>query len=429
MNLLVELKENLTDSVVSRAAYYVDENPEKTRIALEGLIHTVVAGLMKRTTTEIGVNQLYNAIQKGKFDGNLVATFPELLRDPEQINRLAESGSNSISHLLPAMKSAIGLAISGYANIKNSAAITLLGLVTPLILGTLNKIVVEKKLDADGLAALLADQRDHLVELTPERLLDRIAEGLNIQQLLAVGVTPAKRSGMADRSPVQERQRFAPEPEEEGNGSLVKWGVGALVVLALAGGAYYIWNNTQSYSSANEESATSTEFVDSVAVTPVDSAKLRPANPVRTDSAVAPTPSSTPGISATTSLTALAAYLANAQTPEGRSFKVPTLDFEAGTDRLKPAGLATVEELATLMKNNPVVQIRLVGYANDAVPPMGNKALSVTRVLNIKNQLIRAGINYIRIDAIGLGTGNKPADSTAVAKPALKQIDIKVVIK
>ncbi|MGM9511010.1 DUF937 domain-containing protein [Larkinella sp. GY13] len=425
MNLLVELKENLTDSVVSRAAYYVDENPEKTRVALEGLIHTVVAGLMKRTTTEIGVNQLYNAIQKGKFDANLVATFPELLRDPEQINRLAEQGSNSISHLLPAMKSAIGLAISGYANIKNSAAITLLGLVTPLVLGTLNKLVVEKKLDADSLAALLADQRDHLIELTPERLLDRIAEGLNIQQLLAVGVTPAKRTGLAERSPVQERQRFTPEPEEEGNGSLVKWGVGALALLALAGAAYYIWNNTQSYSSANEEEATSTEFVDSAAIAPVDSAKVRPALTARTDS------TTLPGSGTVTSpiMTAMAAYLTNPQAPAGRSFRVPALDFEPGTDQLKPAGMATVGELSTLLKNNPVVQIRLVGYANDAVPPMGNKALSVTRVLNIKNQLIKSGINYIRIDAIGLGTGIRPGDSTAIGKPRLKQIDVKVVIK
>ncbi|RCR69752.1 DUF937 domain-containing protein [Larkinella punicea] len=425
MNLLVELKENLSDSVVSRAAYYVDENPEKTRVALEGLLHTVVAGLMKRTTTEIGVNQLYNAIQKGKFDANLVATFPELLRDPEQINRLADQGSNSISHLLPAMKSAIGLAISGYANIKNSAAITLLGLVTPLVLGTLNKLVVEKKLDADSLAALLADQRDHLIELTPERLLDRIAEGLNIQQLLAVGVTPAKRTGLTERSPVQERQRFVPEPEEEGNGSLVKWGVGALALLALAGAAYYIWNNTQSYSSANEEEATSTEFVDSAAVAPVDSAKIRPALAVRTDS------TTLPGSGTATSpiMTAMANYLTNPQAPAGRSFRVPALDFEPGTDQLKPAGIATVGELSTLLKNNPVVQIRLVGYANDAIPPMGNKALSVTRVLNIKNQLIKSGINYIRIDAIGLGTGVKPGDSTAIGKPRLKQIDVKVVIK
>ena len=428
MNLLVELKENLTDPVVSRAAYYVDENPEKTRVALEGLIHTVVAGLMKRTTTEIGVNQLYNAIQKGKFDANLVATFPELLHDPEQINRLADQGSNSISHLLPAMKSAIGLAISGYANIKNSAAITLLGLVTPLVLGTLNKLVVEKKLDADSLAALLADQRDHLIELTPERLLDRIAEGLNIQQLLAVGVTPAKRTALADRSPVQERQRFTPEPEEEGNGSLVKWGVGALALLALAGAAYYIWNNTQSYSSANEEEATSTEFVDSAAIAPVDSAKIRPALTARTDSAGLTT---LPGSGTVTSpiMTAMAAYLTNPQATAGRSFRVPALDFEPGTDQLKPAGIATVGELSTLLKNNPVVQIRLVGYANDAVPPMGNKALSVTRVLNIKNQLIKSGINYIRIDAIGLGTGVKPGDSTAIGKPRLKQIDVKVVIK
>lgn len=428
MNLLVELKENLTDAVVSRAAYYVDENPEKTRVALEGLVHTVVAGLMKRTTTEIGVNQLYNAIQKGKFDANLVASFPELLRDPEQTNRLAEQGSNSISHLLPAMKSAIGLAISGYANIKNSAAISLLGLVTPLVLGTLNKLVAEKKLDADSLAAMLADQRDHLIELTPERLLDRIAEGLNIQQLLAVGVTPAKRTGYADRSPVQERQRYIPEPEDEGNGSLVKWGVGVLVLVALAGAGYYIWNNTLSYSSANEEEAFSTEFVDSVAVSPTDSAKSRLANPVRTDSAgTAKLP--TAGITGISSTTALAAYLTNVQAPAGRSFRMPTLDFEPGTDRLKPTGSTTVDELATLLKSNPTAQIRLVGYANDAVPPMGNKALSINRVLAIKNQLIRSGINYIRVDAIGLGTGIKPGDTTAVGKPRLKQIDVKVVIK
>ncbi|GAB3256652.1 hypothetical protein GCM10027347_18590 [Larkinella harenae] len=427
MNLLVELKESLTDVVVSRAAYYVDESPEKTRIALEGLVHTVVAGLMKRTTTEIGVNQLYSSVQKGKFDGNLVASFPELLRDSEQTNRLAEMGSNSISHLLPAMKSAIGLAISGYANIKNSAAITLLGLVTPLVLGTLNRLVGEKKLDADSLATMLAEQRDHLVELTPERLLDRIAEGLNIQQLLAVGVTPAKRTGFAERAPVPERhQRFATEPEDEGNGSLVKWGIGTLVVVALAGAGYYIWNNTQSYSSANEEQVLSTEFVDSTAVSSSDSARRQLATVSRTDSAGK---AALPGTTGVVSTTALAAYLTNAQAPAGKSFRIPSLDFEPGTDRLKPAGTATVEELVTLMKNNPTTQIRLVGYANDAVPPMGNRALSINRVVAIKNHLIKSGINYIRVDAIGLGTGIKPGDSTAVGKPRLKQIDVKVVVK
>ncbi|WP_128547835.1 DUF937 domain-containing protein [Larkinella soli] len=426
MNLLTVLKENLSDSVVSRAAYYVDENPEKTRLALEGLVHTVVAGLMKRTTTEIGVNQLYSSIQKGKFDGALVASFPDLLRDPEQINRLAEAGSNSISHLLPAMKSSIGLAISGYANIKNSAAITLLGLVTPMVLGTLNQLVLEKKLDADALASLLADQRDHLIESTPERLLDRIAEGLNIQHLLAVGVTPAKRSAAIDRPQrsVQERQRFVPEPEEEGNGSLVKWGVGALILVALAGGGYYIWNNTRSYSSANEEGATSTDFED----TTVYVRETTAARPSRPDSALKTGPQSTTP-AAGSALANLQTYLTNPALPAGKSFMIPAFDFEPGTARLKPAGTAAVNELTTIMKSNPSVQIRIVGYANDAVAPMKNKELSVTRVLAIKNQLIQAGINYIRVDAVGLGSGFKPGDSTAVKQAARKQIDVKVVIK
>ncbi|MGV3559198.1 DUF937 domain-containing protein [Larkinella arboricola] len=421
MNLLIELKENLTDTVVSRAAYYVDEHPEKTRIALEGLVYTVIAGLMKRTTTEIGVNQLYNSIQKGKFDGTLVNSFPELLRDTEQTNRLVESGSNSISHLLPAMKSAIGLAISGYANIKNSAAITLLGLVTPLVLGTLNRLVVDNKLDPDALAIVLADQRDYLIDTTPEKLLDRIAEGLNIQQLLTTGIQPAKRTAYVERAPVQERPRYVAEAEEEGNGSLVKWGVGALVLVALAGAGYYIWNNTQSYSSAAEEEVMSTEFVDSTATNPANTAKS--AAPARLDSAALITSA------AKTSTTALAAYVTNLQAPAGRSFRIPALDFEPGTDQLKPAGLATVTELATLLKTNPTMQIRLVGYANDAVPPVTNKVLSIKRVQAIKNGLVRAGINYLRVDAIGLGTGVRPGDTTAVGKTPLKQIDVKVVTK
>jgi len=425
MNLLAVLKENLTDTVVSRAAYYVDENPEKTRMALEGLIQTVVAGLMKRTTTEIGVNQLYGIVQKGKFNGASVASFSDLLRDPDQINRLAETGSNSISHLLPAMKSSIGSIISSYANIKNSSAIGLLGLVTPLVLGVLNQLVQDKKLDADGLATLLADQRDHLVEETPERLLERMAEGLNIQQLLAVGVTPAKRSVPTERPQrvIQERPRFVPETEDQSNGSLAKWGVGALVVLALAGGSYYIWNNTQSYSEANQgEEATSTEFVDTTATAGNAPKTGRPTEGTST------TPGSA-SVAAGKVSAKLTPYLTNPLLPKGRTFAIPEFDFEPGSEQMKPAGVAAATELATILKNNPQMQIRLVGYANDAIPPVSNKVLSFKRVNVIKQQLVQQGINFIRIDAVGFGTGVRRNDTTAVRKPTRRQIDVKVVAK
>ncbi|WP_266367207.1 DUF937 domain-containing protein [Tellurirhabdus rosea] len=423
MNLVAVLKENLTDTVVSRAAYYVDENPEKTRTALEGIVCTIVAGLMKRTTTEIGVNQLFNAIQKGKYDGSLVASFPDLLKDPEQVSRLAEAGSNSISHLLPAMKSSMGTMISSYANIKNSAAITLLGLMTPVALGTLHQLVLEKKMDADALASLLADQRDRIVENTPERLLDKMGEGLNIQQLLALGVTPAKRSATIERPVLQERPRFVPEPDEDSNGSLAKWGIGALVLVALAGGGYYIWNNTQNYSDY-EETAISTDYKDSTAT---DSTKRLTATPV-SGSATAPV-SATPA-AAGTATAELAAYLASPE-PAGRAFKQPFLAFEKGS--LTPAATTqpAITELANLLKANPRLQIQLIGYANDATLPMTNKVLSTKRVYVLKQQLIDAGVDLMRIDAVGFGTGVRynPADTSASRKPTRREVLVKVVTK
>ncbi|WP_234733210.1 OmpA family protein [Tellurirhabdus bombi] len=432
MNLIAVLKESLTDSVVSRAAYYVDEKPEKTKVALEGLVYTVVAGLMKRTTTEIGVGQLFNAIQKGKADASLVSSFSAILNDPEQTRRLADEGNYSISHLLPAMKSSIGTMISSYANIRNSAAITLLGLVTPLALGILHQTVQEKKLDADSLALLLADQRDHLIENTPERLLEKMAEGLGINQLLAVGVVPAKRNAALERPQRvgQERPRFVPEPEEDNNGSLAKWGVGALVLAALVGGGYYIWNNTQSYSDANqEETAISTEFTDTTSgVAPTN---LRDSLAgVRPNSSSLATPTTTT-VTNGTATAELAAYLANPQAPAGRTFKQPALLFEPGTSIPSAELQPTVNELVNLMKANPTMQIQLIGYANDARLPTTNKFLSGKRANIVKQQMVQAGINFVRIDAVGYGTGVriKPGDSLAAKKPTRREIMVKIVSK
>jgi len=430
MNLLAVLKENLTDTVVSRAAYYVDETPEKTRTALEGLVHTVVAGLMKRTTTEIGVNQLFNHIQKGKFTAATAAGFADTLKDPEQTARLVEAGNTSISHLLPAMKSSVGTMVSSYANIKNSAAITLLGMITPMVLGVLNQLVQDKKYDADGLAAMLADQRDPLVEATPERLLDRMGEGLGIRQLLALGVVPAKRSMTVDRPQRPTSDRFMPEPDEESNGSLAKWGVGALVLLALAAGGYYIWNNTQNYSEANqEETAISADFTDSTTTLSPDTTRRILVRD--TSRSTVPVAATATAPTSNTALAALSTYLTNPQAPAGRVFRQPALTFTPGTPTPTPAAQAAITELANLMKTNPNLQVQIIAYANDAQQPLTNRALSFARANVVKKQLVDAGINFVRVDAIGRGTGvtRTPGDSAAAARPTRRGIDLKVVIK
>jgi len=96
---------------------------------------------------------------------------------------------------------------------------------------------------------------------------------------------------------------------------------------------------------------------------------------------------------------------------------------------MTPGSLAAIGELTTLLKTYPRLQVQLVGYANDAQDGLTDKSLSFRRANQIKQQLITSGIDFVRINAIGRGTGVSRNDTSDTAKPTLPKIDLKVVAK
>ncbi|UFH53565.1 DUF937 domain-containing protein [Spirosoma sp. KNUC1025] len=435
MNLFANLTEVFNSEVVSRIATYIDEPTEKTSKAVDGLIYTIVGGLMKRTTSEIGVNQLFNHIQKGRYDGALIDNLSNALRDPAQTNTLITHGNDVISHLLPAMKSSIGTMISSYAGIRNSSAISLLGLITTIVLHVLGKQVKDRKLDADGLAALLFSERDALVNAVPEEFLPRLIDKVGLQQVIAGVAVPARRTTVETSSrPVATATRPAvsydyADDSDTDNGALTKWGFGALVVVALAAGGYYIYQNTQKYSNGQENvSDVTTVTSDTIqADTVTRSLAVPKETPPKSMSTAAVTlPAATTASGLTQVMTP---YLTNAMLPKGRVFALPGVTFIPGSLSLTPGSQATIGELATLLKTYPQLQVQLVGYANDAMRGTTNRALSFKRVNQIKQQLVSYGINYLRVDAIGRGTGVSFRDTSRVARPTLRKIDLKVIAK
>ncbi len=449
MNLLHTFNEVMTPDVRSRIALYIDEPGEKSSKAVDGLAYTVIGGLMKRTTSEIGVNQLFNHIQKGRYDGALTDNLATILRDPGQTNVLITQGNDVISHLLPAMKSSIGNMISTYAGIRNSSAISLLGLVTTVVLHILGKQVRERKLDADGLAASLFSEREPLVNAVPDEFMPKLVEKVGLQQVVAGLAMPARRTIV--ESPVRPVTPAPGSPSrpvtvatrptvsynsvdsDDDNGSLGKWGVGALLALAVLAGVYYLYQNTQRHNDSQEAvsdvtaGTTDTAKADTVSrslAVPVDST-ARPASATATRTT--PTASA---LGAAGSLTQrLTPYLGNPTLPKGRVFAVPGLAFQPGSLSMTPGAQATVGELATLLKTHPSTQIQLIGYANDARGGVTNKSLSFKRVNQIKQQLMASGIDFVRIDAIGRGTGVSRRDTSGVPRPTLRKIDMRVVVK
>lgn len=432
MNLFANLSEVFNSDVIARIATYIDEPTEKTNKAVNSLVYTIVGGLMKRTTSEIGVNQLYNHVQKGRYDGSLLDNLSATLRDPAQTNTLITHGNDVISHLLPAMKSSIGTMISSYANIRNSSAISLLGLTTTIVLHVLGKQVKDRKLDADALAALLFSERDALVNAVPEEFLPKLVDKVGLQQIVTGLAVPARRAAVeASGRTVTTATRPSASYEyvddsDNDNSTLTKWGFGALVVVALAAGVYYIYQNTQKYSGESVSDVT-TVTSDTVQADTVTRSLAVPVDPKAPKSVSVASPASATAASGLTQL--LTPYLTNPALPKGRVFPLPGVAFIPGSLSLTPGSQAALSELTTLLKTYPQLQIQLVGYANDAMAGTTNRALSFKRVNLIKQQLLNAGVNYLRVDAVGRGTGVSLRDTSRIRKPALRKIDMKVIVK
>ncbi|WP_461090147.1 DUF937 domain-containing protein [Spirosoma gilvum] len=443
MNLFANITNVLSSDVLSRIATYIDEPPAKTTKAVNGLVYTIVGGLMKRTTSEIGVNQLYSHIQKGRFDGSLAENLATVLRDPSLTNTLIMQGNDVISHLLPAMKSSIGNMISGYAGIRNSSAIALLGLITSLVLHVLGKQVKDQKLDADGLAAALFTERETFVNAVPEDFMPQLVEKVGLHQVVAGLAMPARRSaessGRSTATATRPAVSYEPVDDSDNeNETLTKWGVGALIAVALAIGGYYLYQNTQRYSDSKEEVqdvttiTSDTVQADTVArslAVPIDSSAKTPPKSTSVAAATTTAAASTPVATAGDLTSRITPYLTNAALPKGRVFPLTSVTFQPGSFSMTPGSEAGINELVTLLKTHPSLQVQFVGYANDAKGDMTNKSLSFKRVVEIKHRLMAAGIDYMRLDAIGRGTGVSKADTSGIPKPTMRKIDVKVVVK
>lgn len=465
MNFFAAFNEIVNTDAIAKAASYVDEPTDKTRRAVLTLSHAIFGGLLKRTTSEIGVTQLFSYIQKGGYTGSLTANIATTLKDPAHIHTLIGQGSDVIGRLLPGMKSSIATMISGHAGVRNSSAISLLGLTAALVMDVLGREVTDKKLDADGLANALFDQREAFVGAVPPSLLPQLVEKVGIQQIVAGVAAPARQQ----TTPVPVITRpvsaapptasFAPVPDNNTDtGSLGRWVVGVVLVAVVGIVGFLIYQNTQNHSEPvssqiiNENVADSgrtnlaTDTVARSMAVPIDASATAPvtATPSATSSAVAPVlplvpvavppvaTSAAPGVGASV-VAQIRPYLADPVAKKGRTFTLSGLGFATGTTDPKPGTESTVTELIMLLKENPTLQIQLIGYANDATLPMTNKSLSFKRVNQIKQQLITAGIDFQRVDAVGRGSGVKfnPNDSTRVLKPptTLRKIDLKVVIR
>lgn len=87
------------------------------------------------------------------------------------------------------------------------------------------------------------------------------------------------------------------------------------------------------------------------------------------------------------------------------------INFDTGKSVLKQDGLATVKEIATMMKSTPALKLAVEGHTDNVGDAASNKKLSEARAKSVMTAIVAAGIDATRLSAAGFGQEKPVADN------------------
>jgi OmpA-OmpF porin, OOP family len=174
-NLLEILKEYFSGDVISNLAAIIGEPPANTETALQKALPSLVAGLAENSSDAI-----FNLLSQDSHDGSILSNLGALSRGGDESNKLITEGKNQLASLFGAKSGEVSDLIANSSGISKNASTSLLGFITPVVLGLIGKTLKLSNTDnASGLADLLTEQKVLLKDQVPAGLSDLLTENVD----------------------------------------------------------------------------------------------------------------------------------------------------------------------------------------------------------------------------------------------------------
>lgn len=146
MSLLNTFQGLLTGGVVDKLASLVGGNSSLIRTGLGSALPSLMKGIISKGSTSAGAGQLLNLIKDNNLSADMTPD-ASLMDKGSKINEAIFGGSLK------------DINIPGVSGDQKSK---LMNAATPLMMGSLGKVIKDKNLDAAGLSSYLNDQKAHL---------------------------------------------------------------------------------------------------------------------------------------------------------------------------------------------------------------------------------------------------------------------------
>jgi outer membrane protein OmpA-like peptidoglycan-associated protein len=104
------------------------------------------------------------------------------------------------------------------------------------------------------------------------------------------------------------------------------------------------------------------------------------------------------------------------------------IQFESGKDVIKKTSFPILDQIITIMKENPEYLLTINGHTDNVGKPASNQILSENRANSVQNYLIKGGIDPFRLTAKGYGDTQPVVENTTAANKA-KNRRVEFVVK
>jgi len=165
-NLVSLVMQFLTPDVIARIANALGLDRNTAQSAIGAAVPGLLAGLTNAATTQPnGAQKLADAV---KQETNPLATIAGMFGANGAQGALIDKGSNMLHSLLGGRdQSALTGALGKFAGVDQSKSSSLLGMLTPLVMGAIAQQQGGRSVSASSVANLLADQKDSIAAALP----------------------------------------------------------------------------------------------------------------------------------------------------------------------------------------------------------------------------------------------------------------------
>ncbi len=229
INLVSIITQFLTPDMIAKIASAIGVDRSLVGKAVGAAVPGLLGSLVNASSTQDGARKIFDSVSQQP--AGVLDSLASMIGGPGQ-KTLVDNGTGLLSSLLggsatPALAGAVGK----FAGLNEGASSSLLGMLAPVVMGTLGKQKAAAGLDASGMAQLLASQKSNISSALPTGFANLIG-GSGLLGNIVPGVANAAQ---AARSTAQTAAADVTRAvKQNAMPGWVTWALPLLVVAALA---------------------------------------------------------------------------------------------------------------------------------------------------------------------------------------------------